>query len=663
MKYPGRKALASSRCWPALRLTWPLRLLPALPIVLFLTLPAVMLTACSGPIPTPSPTSTPTPTSTPAPTPTATPAVLSFTVDRETTWGDALDAFTPAERDCIRSAVDDGTLRRALGERLLSDGYAEDWEKSIFLCVAPQSARALFLSIRIAEVEAEGVDLSSEEEACLRDWVAGLEIGVLVADGDDPAVGLAFSGMIACIPDIFVDIIVEAVQGEIGVELEPTAAQRGCLRDWMTSMGAAAFGEDLAGDIPIGLFACMPDVFVDVVLQAWLDEGTMSAIGEEERACVQGSLESLLELTPESLDDADAESLFTLITLNMLSCLPDLLMEWDTPQHSAVLWQYDTNAEPYAPEVRDAVLYTSAGNHVHAVDVTTGEQLWRYGEEYDTHSQPTERDGVVYVGTFKSDGAFLVALDGTDGRVLWRVPTGSPVELQPVVSRGRVVAGSYTGPIFAVDAETGASAWESTTYMPTWDSPIADDGIVYALAGAAAAYALDAVTGEVRWEYVTNGTPTTMTLADGVLYFAGDLVREGAAGDASVEAVDAASGVLLWEFLLHEVIPEIAVAGGLMYVKDYGDNLVAMNAQTGAEVWRFAETLSSAPVISDGVVYVAGFDGSVYALDAASGKLLWELHSVASGYVSSLTVADDVVYAAAWNRLYAIDTRAEASGP
>ncbi|MDE2823733.1 MAG: PQQ-binding-like beta-propeller repeat protein [Chloroflexota bacterium] len=187
----------------------------------------------------------------------------------------------------------------------------------------------------------------------------------------------------------------------------------------------------------------------------------------------------------------------------------------------------------------DAAVYGSAGSYAHAVDMTTGERLWRYGGGRASYGQPVESDGVVYAaGTSYIDGAFLIALDSANGEVLWRVPTGySSVDLQPVVSGGRVVAGSYYG-------------------------------------------------------------------------------------------------------------------------------LVALNPQTGAEVWRFTYLLSSAPVVSDGVVYVGAFDGSVHALDAASGEPLLSFRSVAPGYVAGLSVAGDVVYAASQHaRLYAIDTRADADDP
>ena len=430
--------------------------------------------------------------------------------------------------------------------------------------------------------------------------------------------------------------------------MEPTDEQRACLRDWITGVGADAFSEDMAIDVPVGLVACMSDVFVDLVLMAWLDEGMMDAIGEAERACVRESLEGLLELT-ESQDD-DAVSTFTLITFEVLNCITGLMDE--SEPHPSVLWQYVTGVEQYTPVVRGSTVYTSGGNFVHAFDATTGKRLWLYGNDYDSHSRPAESGGVVYVGTFDGDGAFLAALDGEDGSVLWRVPTDSPVDLQPVVSSGRVVAGSYTWPMFAVDAETGAPAWAFPTLEPATEAPLVDGSVVYLLTSAGIAYALDAATGDERWRYVSKGAPTTLTLDDGVLYVTGDFA------DVTVEAVDAFSGELLWDYQLDDLVPEIAVAGGLLYARDFDDNLVARDARTGDEVWRFEQSLSSTPVVSDGVVYIGGFEGGIYGLDAATGELLLSLELVTSGYVGGLTVVGDVLYASADDRLYAIDLAA-----
>ena len=625
---------------------------------------ALTLAACSEATPTPSPTpAPPTPTAAPLPTPTIsrgphpantpTPEAFPLTVDGGTTWGDAFDAFTPAEQGCIRSAVDEDTLRRGM-EQPLSLDESGDWEQAVYACVAPQTARTLFVAGFIASLESEGIEISGDDEACLREAMADVDISTIIMDEDSPAATEALSDIVVCIPDSFVDIIVQAVAGESGIALKPTAEQRGCLRDWVTGMGADAFSEDLASDIPVGLFACMSDVFVDIVLQAWLDEDTMGAIGEEERACVQESLEGLLELTPESLEGEDAESVFTIITLGVLGCLPSLPMEGETPQHPAVLWQYDAGSEPYAPAVRDGVAYVSAGNYVHAVDAATGTLLWRYGETYANHSPPATSDSVVYVGSNESGGAFVVALDAASGNVLWRFPTGGPVDFPPAVSGGTVYAASFDGFLYALDAETGALSWKFNASAYGWaTAPVASGGTVYVAEGGAL-HALDAGTGAVRWRHGSDGAASSVILADGVLYVA---------EDGALYALDAGTGEVLQPYEGGELIPEIDVSGGMIYARTYGDDLVALSAQSGAVVWRFAGNLSSAPAVSDGVVYVGSFDGDVFAFDATTGALLAE-YATGYSYVGGLSVSGGLVYAANGDgRLYAIDTQADADAP
>lgn len=326
--------------------------------------------------------------------------------------------------------------------------------------------------------------------------------------------------------------------------------------------------------------------------------------------------------------------------------------------HPAVIWQYDTGVEPYAPVVSGRMLYASAGHYVHAIDTVTGEQLWQYGESPATHSPLTEHDGIVYVGSSLKGSTFLVAIDSADGSVQWRVPTDGTVSFQPVVSGWTVVAAGYSAPITAFDVETGNVIWQSTYGFPlVWDTPIVDGGTVYALEGAAAVVALDAATGRERWLSGTTGTPTTITLADGTLYAVGEVL--GSEGDVLVEAIDPSSGEGLWEFTKHGLEPDVVVAGGTMYAKGndrYPISLTALDPQTGFAVWWYPRAhLSSPPVVSDGVVYAGSSDGIVFAFDAASGDTLDDYGPVCYAPVRRLVVDAHVMYAACGDgRLYAI---------
>jgi outer membrane protein assembly factor BamB len=52
--------------------------------------------------------------------------------------------------------------------------------------------------------------------------------------------------------------------------------------------------------------------------------------------------------------------------------------------------------------------------------------------------------------------------------------------------------------------------------------------------------------------------------------------------------------------------------------------LIAMNARTGREKWRFdAQPVESSPLLRNGKLYVGSWDGNVYAIDAKTGKKAW----------------------------------------
>lgn len=71
----------------------------------------------------------------------------------------------------------------------------------------------------------------------------------------------------------------------------------------------------------------------------------------------------------------------------------------------------------------------------------------------------------------------------------------------------------------------------------------------------------------------------------------------------------------------------LAHDSGRIYVTSGYAQLVALDAATGAVVWRqdFDAGIGGAPTVSDGVVYVSVRDGSGWAVRAADGKVLWQM--------------------------------------
>jgi outer membrane protein assembly factor BamB len=105
--------------------------------------------------------------------------------------------------------------------------------------------------------------------------------------------------------------------------------------------------------------------------------------------------------------------------------------------------------------------------------------------------------------------------------------------------------------------------------------------------------------------------------------------------------------------------------------KDRDDSVYALNANTGALVWRYQTSnvaladVGAPPTISprgrngftDGVVYVTGKDKVVYALDLATGKLIWKfaLARGTNGDLAGTALAGDRIYVGSDTGVYALN--------
>lgn len=104
--------------------------------------------------------------------------------------------------------------------------------------------------------------------------------------------------------------------------------------------------------------------------------------------------------------------------------------------------------------------------------------------------------------------------------------------------------------------------------------------------------------------------------------------------DGQVSAFDIASGKRQWKTSTRakkQAKDELSAGGGLAYgrgllvVTNGSRDVVALNAQTGAEAWRATLTapMRGAPAVLAGRVYLTDAGNHVIALDAANGAKLW----------------------------------------
>ena len=141
-----------------------------------------------------------------------------------------------------------------------------------------------------------------------------------------------------------------------------------------------------------------------------------------------------------------------------------------------------------------------------------------------------------------------------------------------------------------------------------------------------------------------------MAVADGVIYVG--------AQDAHVYAVDADTGAEVWRYRTDSnVVTTPAILDDLVYVASFDNNVYALDIDTGVLRWKYetGDSVWSSPAVADGTVFVGSNDDHLYALDALTGELRWK-YETGESIPGSPTVVDGKVYFNSYDdHVYALD--------
>ncbi|MCO4830124.1 MAG: PQQ-dependent dehydrogenase, methanol/ethanol family [Gammaproteobacteria bacterium] len=180
------------------------------------------------------------------------------------------------------------------------------------------------------------------------------------------------------------------------------------------------------------------------------------------------------------------------------------------------------------------------------------------------------------------------------------------------LSFGRNYGETRFSPLTQINRETVSElglAWfkDMGTNRALEATPIVVDGIMFFTTSWSRVYAVDARTGETRWSYDPK------VPGEWARWACCDVVNRG-----------------------------VAVYEGRVYVGSLDGHLIALDAGTGAEIWKIDTlvdrdkpyTITGAPRVANGKVYIGnggaeyGVRGYVTAYDAASGEQVWRFYTV-----------------------------------
>ncbi len=169
------------------------------------------------------------------------------------------------------------------------------------------------------------------------------------------------------------------------------------------------------------------------------------------------------------------------------------------------IWKHATGNEVVSsPIVQDGVLLVgSSDGFVYALDAASGEKLWLYMADGQVMASPTIREGVVYVGSL-STGSSFHAIDLATGDALWKAAF-NPIMATFAAGEDGIFGVSVGGGVGAVDPTEGDILWARETNTFIASSPaLLEDRLIYG-DGLGQVHAVDRSSGDELWSYPTQG--------------------------------------------------------------------------------------------------------------------------------------------------------------
>ncbi len=279
-----------------------------------------------------------------------------------------------------------------------------------------------------------------------------------------------------------------------------------------------------------------------------------------------------------------------------------------------------TDGERFFVGGEDVSPIPSAGKHLLALDVETGDVCWRCPTEAHSLSAAAVHEGVVY---FTATDDVLRAVDAATGEERWRAEHVGWGPAPPVVAQNIVCAGGRNDTLYAYETDQGRQCWQFTA--KNWFAhPLCVEGArLCALGWDGHLYVLDIQKGELLWEGVgerRRGFTTPPAAGSRIVYLGSRVYHtdgEGQHPGYALVALDVDHGEERWRHYTekHIFTPPL-VAQGQVYFGSNNGILHAVDADTGDAAWHRSVTSRAVtqPRLAGDLVIFGGRDGMVHAV-------------------------------------------------
>lgn len=257
-------------------------------------------------------------------------------------------------------------------------------------------------------------------------------------------------------------------------------------------------------------------------------------------------------------------------------------------------------------------------------------------------------------------GGGVMAVKLSDGNQLWRVPDKADPMKQyfatPSFLNGQVLVGDYANTLHSLDITSGAEKWSYSEAQGRFiGGALVTGELVLAPSVDNHLYALNS-QGQFAWKFLAKNDIWAAPVSDGTLAYVAGM-------DRSLYAVRVKDGTSVWSVELGAAIlsaPALS-ADGVVYVATMGKEVIAVEASSGAILWRTptAGILWASPVVKDGVIYIGDVEKKAYALDAKTGAELWKLEMPSAIYGAAAVMPSSLLFVTDAGDLVAVSFKGE----
>ena len=288
-----------------------------------------------------------------------------------------------------------------------------------------------------------------------------------------------------------------------------------------------------------------------------------------------------------------------------------------------------------------------------ATDISTGEPVWQiHDKNVNYTSGAGGGDGMVLIGT--GDGR-VIARDVQTGNLKWVAKVSSEILSAPTAFNQITVVRTGDGNIFGLDSETGKEIWNYDRTVPSLTlrgnaPPVIGGDRVFAGFDNGRFVALDLKSGQSLWDSplaIPSGRSDLDRMVD---VDSAPIVQKNTIFVASfhggVSAISSIDGRILWTREISSYAG-IALGGRRVYVTDEEGSIWALNAETGASVWKkdeLKERYPTAPAYYNGHVVVCDSEGYTLWMNAQTGEFVYKSRLDKSRIIArSLRAADSLI--------------------